>query len=306
MTRPFPTLHMDALAWTLLLALSVLWGGSFFFAKVALAEMPPLTLVLSRVAMAAATLHVVLALTGRRLPLDRRSLSGFALLGLFNNALPFGLIFWAQTHIASGLASILNALTPIATMLVAHALTSDERLSGGKIGGAVLGLAGVVLIVGPNALAGLTSDLLAQLACVAAAFSYGLAVVVARRMKGIEPIAIATGQLSASTLIMAPVAFLVETPLRLDPGAVTLASVLALAVASTAVAYILYFAVVKRAGATNAALVTLLVPATAVLLGSAFLAERLSPFAFAGMALIALGLLTIDGRLIRRRTWKGA
>jgi len=293
--------EMGAGAWGLLVTLSVLWGGSFFFAEVALAELPPLTVVLGRVALAALALLAALRIAGLRLPTDRRSLGRFAVMGGLNNMLPFSLIVWGQTEIAGGLAAILNATTPLFTVLLAHVLTADERFSGGRLAGVGLGFAGVVAMIGPAALAGLGASVLAQLAVLAAALSYACAGIYGRRFRGEPPLVTAAGQVTASALLLAPVALLAERPWTLPmPGLATIGALAGIALFSTALAYVIYFRVLARAGATNLLLVTFLIPASAILLGVLVLGEALTPAQLAGLALIGLGLAAIDGRPLRR------
>jgi drug/metabolite transporter (DMT)-like permease len=292
---------MAAREWALLLTLSVLWGGSFFFVGVAVRELPTFTIVASRVGLAALVLLLALRLAGLALLRDPRAWRAFLAMGLLNNALPFSLIVWGQAHVASGLASILNATTPLFTVLVAHLLTTDERLTAWRLVGVAVGFAGVVLMIGPDALRGFGSDVLAQLACLAAALSYACAGVYGRRFRamGIAPLQTAAGQLVASSLVLVPVALLLDRPWTLPmPGAGTWAAMVALAILSTAIGYILYFRILARSGATNVLLVTFLVPVSAILLGALVLDERLAARHFAAMALIGLGLACIDGRLL--------
>lgn len=296
----------------MLLGLSILWGGSFFFAKIAVAELPPLTLVLGRVALAALALHVVVLLSGRRMPLTREALLAFAIMGVLNNLIPFALIFWGQTRIASGVASILNATTPLFTVVVAHLLTRDEKASGGRLAGVLLGIGGVVVMIGPGAMGPLGRDGAAwgELAVLGAALSYAFAGVWGRRFRalGLDPLVAACGQLSASALLALPVVLLVDAPWTLPaPGGATWMALLALALASTALAYVLFFRVLAVAGATSISLVTFLIPVSAILLGSLFLGERLEVPHLAGMALIGLGLAAMDGRPWRllRASWAG-
>ena len=292
---------MSAREWLLLIALSGLWGGSFFFAKIAVADLPPLTLVLTRVGLAALALHAVMALSGRRWPWEARARFHLLAMGAINNVVPFGLIFWAQTHIASGLAAILNATTPLFTVLLARALTRDEPLTAGRLAGVVLGLGGVVVIVGPQALAGFDAHVLAALACLGGALSYAGAGIFGRRLAGLglAPMAAAAGQLGASTIIMLPIVLVHDRPWTLPaPDAAVAGAVVALALASTALAYVIYFRLLARAGAVNLLLVTLLIPVSALCLGAAFLDERLAAEQWAGMALIGLGLAVIDGRML--------
>ena len=293
-------LSMSAADWLLLIFLSVLWGGSFFFAKVAVEDLPPLTLALGRVAIAAAILAVLARLTGESLAPLARAWPAFAVLGLLNSALPFTLIFWGQTHIASGLASILNATTPIFTALVAHFATRDEKLTAAKLVGIGAGFGGVVAMLGPHLLTQVGIDLWAQLACLAAAMSYAVAGVYGRRLAQLPAMVVAAGQLIAATVMLAPLAALVDRPWRLaPPTAIALGALLALATLSTALAYVIYFRILARAGATNLLLVTFLIPVSAILLGTLVLGERLSLHHIVGMAIIAVGLAALDGRPAR-------
>ncbi len=292
---------MGAREWALLLTLSVLWGGSFFFIGVAVKAIPPFTLVVLRVGLAALALLLVVRALGLRLPREVSLWRAFFAMGLLNNLVPFSLIVWGQTQIASGLASILNATTPLFTVLVAHFLTQDEKLSGRRLTGVLTGFAGVAVIIGLDRLEGLGSNTLAQLAVLGATLSYAFAGVYGRRFRtlGVAPLVTATGQVSASTLMLLPLALLVDRPWSLAlPPLPVWGAVLGLALVSTALAYILFFRILAAAGATNVMLVTLLIPASAILLGALFLGERLAAGDFAGMALIFLGLAVIDGRLL--------
>lgn len=291
--------RMNRSDWTLLVALAVIWGGAFFFISVAVQSVQPLTYVWLRLSLAAAALWLFLSWRGEKLGLPRSVWGSMLLLALLNNVIPFALFGWGQTHIASGLASILNATTPIWGVVVAHLFTRDERMTPAKIAGVLLGFGGVAMMIGPTLASSLGNNALAQLACVAASLSYALAAVWARRFKamGLPPMAVTTGQLTVGALVMLPIALIVDQPwLRPLPGAGAWASILALAVVCTAFAYVLYFRLIDSAGATNALLVTLLVPPTAILLGAAFLGEALAPQDFLGLVLIALGLAAIDGR----------
>lgn len=300
---------MSAPEWTMLLGLSLLWGGSFFFNGVALSGLPPLTLVVLRVGLAALILNLVLRVAGLRLPRDRKVWAAFLGMGLLNNALPFCLIVWGQTHIASGLASILNATTPLFTVLLAHRLTADERMTSSRFAGVLIGFSGVAVMVGPAAFVSADTDGLAQVAVLGAALSYACAGIYGRRFRRMEvaPLATAAGQLTASALLLLPVAILVDRPWTLPAPAVAVASaVLGLAFLSTALAYVLYFRILATAGATNLALVTFLIPFSAILLGALVLGERLDPRHYIGMILIGCGLGAIDGRLLHRPGARGA
>ncbi len=294
---------MSAAHWLMLVALSVMWGGSFFFVEVAVDGLPPFTIVASRLVLAALVLNAVMLASGRRMPAQPRVWFAFAGMGLLNNMLPFTLIVWGQTHIAGGLASILNAATPVFAVLVAHWLTHDERMSFNRVAGVALGFTGVVVVIGPSALAGLGVNVLAQLAILGAALSYSFAGVFGRRFArwGVPPLAAATGQVSVSALVMLPLALAVDRPWTLSaPQPGVWAAVVALALLSTALAYIVYFHILAHAGATNILLVTFLVPVSAIALGALFLGERLAPHHFAGVVVLGLGLAAIDGRLLKR------
>jgi drug/metabolite transporter (DMT)-like permease len=293
---------MGLFEWGLLFILSILWGGSFFFSKFALAELPPLVIVLARVAIAAAALFIYLRATRQAIPTASATWIAFFGMGLLNNLIPFSLLFWGQTQITSGLASILNATTPVFSIIVAHFLTADERLTSNKIAGVALGFAGVAVLMAGNAVSSQALPYLALIACLTAALSYGFAGVFGRRFRqmGIAPAIGAFGQTAATTVMMVPIVVVFDAPWTLAaPSGLTIAAVLALGLVSTALAYIIFFHILAVGGATNSSLVTLLVPVSAILLGTLFLGERLAPNHIAGMALISLGLLSIDGRLFR-------
>ena len=291
--------RIDARDWSLLAALSVLWGGSFFFNGVVLRELPPFTLVLLRVALAAAILLPVLYARGLPLPRGWAGWQPFFLVALFNNVLPFSLIVMGQTHIPSGLASILNATTPLFTVMV-MAAAGEEKLHLRRVAGVIVGLIGVMILRG-SGLGFESGQGLGILLCLAAALSYGISALIARRsLADSPPLATATFQLMASSLMMAVVAGIFERPWQLPmPGAVTWLAVFGLAVLSTALAYIVFFQVLRRSGATNVMLVTLLVPVTAILLGSLVLGEYISLREIAGALVIGSALLLIDGRMLK-------
>lgn len=289
---------IDGQTWARLVLLSVLWGGSFFFNGVAVRELPPLAIVFVRVALAAALLWPVLTFSGLKYPSGLAAWWPFIGMGLLNNVIPMSLIVTGQTQIAAGMASVLNATTPIFTMLVLAA-SGDERLTGPRIVGVACGFAGVVVLRGE--IFAVTSDTLGMTLCVAAALSYGLAGLWGRRkLAGVPPLVSAAGQLTASGVMMAMLAAVIEQPWQLSvPGIATWLSLLGLASMSTAFAYILFFQILERSGATNVMLVTLLVPVTAILLGFVVLGERLGAREILGALLIASALLIVDGRILR-------
>lgn len=287
--------------WALLITLSIVWGGSFLFNSVALRELPPLTIVALRVGIAALALLVVLRSLGLQLPRTRKAWLAFAGMSALNNAIPFTLIVWSQTHIASGLASILNATTPLFTVVLANFLTTDEKMTGRRLLGVLVGFLGVAVMIGMAAMESLGAHVAAQVAVLAAAFSYACSGVYGRRFKamGLKPVMTATGQIVTSTILLVPVALFVDMPWRLPaPSIATVLSILALAMLSTSFAYILFFRLLATAGATNTGLVTFLIPVSAILFGALLLGEVLEAKHFAGMALIGIGLALIDGRAV--------
>lgn len=296
-TRPMTTAE-----WLLLIVLSILWGGSFLFNGILVRELPPFTIVTARVALAALALWTIVRISGHAVPRSREVCLAFFGMGILNNIIPFSLIVWGQTHIASGLASILNATTPLFAVLAAHLLTQDEKMTGSRLAGVLVGFLGVALMIGPSVLSDLGTNVLAQLAVLGAAVSYSIAGIFGRRFRrmGLPPLLPAAGQVTASAVLLLPVALIVDRPWTLAmPSAEAWAALFGLAFLATALAYVIFFRILATAGATNLMLVTFLIPVSAILLGALVLGEMLAPKHFAGMALIAVGLAAIDGRLLR-------
>ena len=296
---------MTPAEWGLLITLALLWGGSYFYIAIAIKVLPALTIVAFRVVLGAALLYLAVRATGAAMPRDGASWRAYFVMGFLNNVVPFSLIAWAQGHVASGLAAILNATTPLFAVVFAHYLTGDERMTGGRVAGLIVGFAGVVVMIGPDALGGMNSDLMAELALLLASVFYAVSPIYARRFgrAGHAPIVSATGQFTAAAVMMVPLTLVIDRPWTLPvPGAEVWAALIALAALSSAVAYIIYYRLLKTAGAVNLLLVTFLVPVSAILLGAVFLHERLALADFAGMGLIALGLAAIDGRPLRLLT----
>ena len=291
--------RIDARDWSLLALLSILWGGSFFFNGAALRELPPLTLVFLRVALGAAILLPLLRTRGIGFPKGVKGWTPFLAIGLSNNVIPFSLIVAGQTFIPSGLASILNATTPLFTVMV-MAAAGEEALQARRVAGVALGLAGVIILRGWGTETR-TGQALGILLCLGGALSYGFAALAARRLlKDSAPLGTATFQLVASTVMMAIVAAAVEQPWRLPmPDVTTWFAVLGLAVLSTALAYIVFFQILRSSGATNVMLVTLLIPVTAILLGWLVLDEPIAMREIAGAIVIGSALIVIDGRTLR-------
>jgi drug/metabolite transporter (DMT)-like permease len=290
---------MNARNWGLLLLLALLWGSSFFFYKVLVAVLPPITVVLGRVGIAAIAMNLWLAARGQAIPLSGKLWLRFLLLGFLNSSLPFVFIAWGETRISSGMASILNATTPIFMVAVAHWGTEDEKLSPGKAVGIVLGVLGVIVLVGPSAFGG-GGALWGELAVVGASCCYAFGGVYSRRFKGLSPLQAATGQMTGATLLLLPLSLLLDRPWTLAlPHADVWAAWLAIALVNTALAYVVYYRMVVSVGVTFISLVTFLIPIIALFLGAVFLDESVSMQALAGMAIIALGLAATDERLIR-------
>lgn len=294
-----PSHRMGLIEWSLLLSLSLIWGGSFLFGRMAVAEMPPITVAWVRVMIAAVVLAAIVAITRLAFP---KGLSGWApyfVMGAVNNVIPFTLIFWGQKEIGAGLAAVLNATTPLFAGILAHFFTTDEKLTVTKLTGVLIGVAGVAVLVGPTALAGLGAGAWPQLAVLGAAVSYGVAGLWGRRFRGTPPLVSACSQLACSTLILAPLALFVDGAHALSwPSLKVQFVILALAIICTSLAYVIFFTIVKRAGGTNVMLVTLLIPPSAILLGAIVLGESLSVGEIVGAAVIGLALLVIDGRVL--------
>jgi drug/metabolite transporter (DMT)-like permease len=289
---------MGITEWLLLGLLSVIWGGSFFFIEVAVADVTPFTLVLCRVGLASAVLLLICRLTGRRLPTERSLWGAFLVMGLLNNIVPFSLIAWSQQHIQSSLASILNATTPIFSVVLAHFLTREERLTLNRGTGVLLGWLGVALLIGVASLEGVDLQIAGYAAVLGAALCYACAAIFGRRFRGLPPVTVTTGMLCCSTVSLIPLALIFEQPFALHPGPAAWGAILGLSLVSTVAAYMIYFKILATAGATNILLVTFLIPISAILLGVLILGERLEWNAVGGMLLIFAGLIAIDGRLL--------
>jgi drug/metabolite transporter (DMT)-like permease len=293
--------------WALLAGLALVFGSAFFLQKLALASYGPLSAALGRVALGALMLCCLAALRGRRLPGRPGIYLCLLVMGALNNAIPFSLICWGQTHIDSGLAAVLNATTPIFTVLAAHA-AGQERLTPRRVAGVGLGFLGVAVLIGPASLTRLDPANLGAIAVLAAAASYAAAGIWGRRLSELPIEVAAGGMLTGSTLLLLPLALVLEHPWRVAPTTESLAAIAALGCLSTAVAYLIYFRVLRRAGPTNLLLVTFLLPVVALALGSTFLGERLEVRDLAGLFLILGGLAAIDGRpmALARRAFKAS
>ena len=285
-------------AWIDIVMLATIWGASFLSIKIGLSELPVLTLVAHRVFWAALVLWGFVLWRGLALPRDRRVWSAFAVMGLLNNAIPFALMAWGQQFIETGLTSIYNAATAVFAVVVAAMLFSDERLTARRGLGVLLAFAGVSVSIGLDALSGVDIRSVAQLAVLAGALSYAFAAAWARaKLSGLKPEIAAMGMLTGSSLLLVPLAILVDGAPRVPRSPVTFAAIGYFSILGTAVAYLLYYRVVAAAGSGNAMIVTLLIPPVAIVLGAVVLGEKLGPNALVGFGLLALGLIVMNGRL---------
>lgn len=298
-----PNLSMRPLDWGMLIVLSIFWGGSFLFVGIAVSDFPAITIAFLRVIIGTVFLWLVLISMRLKMPTKPRLWASFLVMGALNGAVPFSLIAWGQSHIASGLASILIAGTPLFAVVGAHFATTDERMTGGRLAGVLFGLLGVIVLIGPEALGGFGTGLFGQIAIILAAALYASASIYGRRFskQGVPPLVVATGQVSAANILLLPMVLLIDKPWQLAaPSALSWAAVGSLGVISTGVAYLIYFRVLAAAGATNLMLVNFLVPVTAIVLGIMVLNEVLLIQHIAGMLLIATGLALMDGRVLAK------
>ncbi len=299
--QPASSLTMTPLTWAMLLLLSLCWGGSFFFIGVAVTELPTFTIVALRVGLAALALWAVVLASATAMPWNLPFWRAIAVMAVINSVLPFVLIVWGQSHVPSSLTSIFIATTPLFGVLLAHFMTSDERMTVPRVVSVVCGFAGVVVLIGPGLIGELGADLLAQLAILGGAVCYALSGVYGRRFSrdSVSPLATATGQLTVSTVLLLPLALCIDRPWTLAmPSLAASAAVLGVALVSTAFAFLLYFRILATAGANNLLLVNFLVPVSAILLGVSILNESLKTEHIIGMALIFIGLALRDGKLL--------
>jgi drug/metabolite transporter (DMT)-like permease len=292
---------MTTRAWIELLTLSLIWGGSFLSVEFTLRELSVLWSVAHRVIWAALALWIYVLIRGLTIPRSLKTWAAFLGMGVLNNVLPFSLITYGQVFIESGLASILNGATALFGVVLAAIVFRDERLTANKIAGVLLGFAGVSLAVGPSALAGFGFHAIGQIAVLGGALSYALAGVFARKaLSGMSGPMAAAGMLTASSLIILPLAYFIDGPPKTDLAPATLIALVYYALFATAFAYVLYYRVLSMAGSANLLLVTLFLPFVAIFLGALVLQERLASSVFAGFGLITLGMIVLDGRLIAR------
>lgn len=280
----------------LLFILGAIWGTSFLFIKIVVAEVGPMTLVAGRLGLAAVLMWGILQLRRTPLPKGRRIWSTYAVIGLLNGALPFSLISWGEQFIPSGWAALLQATTPIFTILLAHLLTRDDRLNWGKALGVTLGFCGIGLLMFPEVRQGATASVWGMLAIVGSSICYAMSSIFARRrLVGQDPMASAAGQFTMGFMYMLPLAFLLEQPLQIMPSWRALGSWVALSVIGTVIAYAIYYTLLDRTSATFTIMVTYIVPINGLVLGALVLGEHLS-----SMLVISLGLVLSGILLVRR------
>ncbi|WP_227286082.1 DMT family transporter [Boseongicola sp. H5] len=294
------TLRLSYRAWAEMTLLGVIWGASFLSIKLALSEVPVMTLVAHRVFWACLLLWAYVIWRGLAVPRSPRIWGAFLVMGLLNNIIPFSLMAWGQQFIETGLTSIFNAATAVFGVLVAAMVFRDERLTLRRGLGVTIAFFGVVVAIGFESLADFDIRSLAQLAIVAGTLSYAVAAAWARvHLVGLPPQVAAAGMLTGASLVMVPLAWMIDGAPKMPTDPVTFAAIGYFAAFGTAIAYLLYYRILAMAGSGNAMLVTLLIPPVAILLGAAVLGERLDPSAFAGFALLAAGLLILDGRALQ-------
>ncbi len=276
--------------WSLLLALVAMWGSAFMFMKIAVATVAPATLVASRLVLGAAILYAILRARGLALPPPGRRWLPLIALAILGNCLPFFLIAWGQQTIDSALAGILISAMPLATMVLAHFFVPGEHVTRYRALGFVVGFAGIVVLMGPAALTGLGGEALAQAAVLAGALCYAGNSVLARRAVAGDFLVASTAVLAAASVLMVPVALLLDRPWTATPGAGSIAAIVWLGIGPTALATLLYFRLIAAAGPTFMAIVNYLSPIVALLAGMLLLNEQPGPTAIGGLLLILLGI----------------
>jgi drug/metabolite transporter (DMT)-like permease len=295
---PATGFRMATRDWLMLLLCSVCWGSAYTFNKLIIPEIAPLTITAGRLAIACVFLTALVRLSGHVLPPFGRAWLPFFVFTLFSNVIPFVMVLKGQKETASGLAAVLGATTPLFLIILAHLFTTDERMEPRKLAGVLVGIIGVAVVMGADALAGWSTALGAKLLLVAASVLYAIGAVYSKRLVGHPPLVIAAMQMTCGLLISAPMALLIDQPwTQAMPSQRALLALAGTAIIGSSFAAVTYFHVLRRAGATNAMFVTLLVPVTPILLGGMLYGERLLLRELAGATIIAAALLIIDGRL---------
>jgi drug/metabolite transporter (DMT)-like permease len=278
----------------LLFALSAIWGSSYMLIKLGLETVPPVTVAAVRITFGALALLLVMQLRGHRLPIIGRGWIPFVIMAIFGSALPFSLIAWGETHITSSLTTILLGVVPVSTMLLAHLFTQDERFTRAKVGGLVAGFIGLVVIIGPDALAGIRHGVVGQAAIVAAALCYAVSIVYARRMRHILPLVNSACTMTAAAIIIMPFSLIMDRPWLLAPSITSMTALAVLGVLGTGLAALIFFRLIAGAGATFTSMINYLIPLVGVTWGGLFLGEELPLSALLGLALILSGVALIN------------
>jgi len=290
---------MNARDWLRLLVLSLVWGATFLFVSLALRGTPGFTLVFLRVALAAAGFWVFIVASGRRMPRDRRLWGQFLVSGLITNAIPFSLIAWEQTQVEGGIAAVMNAMTPCFVVLLAHFLTKDEKATVQKAVGVLVGFLGAYVLLSPEIDGAVSMRGLGMIAGLTASVAHAAAGIYGKRFVGLSPLVAATGMLTGASLWLLPVSLIVDRPWEtVQPSLVAAGAVGALGL-GTVIAYLLYYRILRSAGATNLMLATLLGPVWATILGAVVIGEAVYATSIAGMIIIVVGLSIMDGRVLR-------
>ena len=282
----------------LLAALATLWGASYTFIRIGVATIPPITLIAGRTLIAGLLLVVIMRWQGVRLPTDAATWRRFLFQACLNSVIPWTMVAWGERTLDAGLATILNSTSPIFTFFLTFAVTRHEAVTSRKLLGVVSGMAGICLIVGVEALAGFGEQLTAQIVTVLAAICYAGATIFGRGFKGLDPMAPAAGSLLCGAAILIPLSLAVDRPWTLHPSMGSMLALLALAVFSTALAFVIYFRLIQTLGSVGTTAQAYLRVPIGVALGVLFLGERLSPTAWIGLACVVIGVaaMTIPAR----------
>jgi drug/metabolite transporter (DMT)-like permease len=286
----------------LLLILGTIWGSSYLFIKVAVAEVPVMTLIAGRLLLAAIILWVLLWVLGQSMQRSRSLWRAYAVMGILSGTLPYSLIAWGEQYIPSSLAALLQATMPIFTVILATFLAGDEPMTWTRVLGVIVGFVGVGVLMAPDVRQGLQANLLGQLAVVLSSASYAGAAVFARKaLRGQPPLASTTGQMTMGALFTLPLSLLIDRPFDLSPSLPATASWLGLTVLGTVIAYIIYYALIDRTSATFVSTVTYIIPIIGLVLGALVLGEPLTPVLAGSSVLILLGVLLVRARPTERR-----
>jgi drug/metabolite transporter (DMT)-like permease len=295
-TTSAPSFRMGSFEWLMMLACAFCWGSAYIFNKVAIAELPSLTITASRLLLAALLLQLLCRMRGIQLPWSGRAWAPFFVYTIFSNVAPFLFVLHGQKETAAGLAAVIGSSTPLFVILLAHVWTHDEKLRGRKIVGVLVGLVGVAVVIGSEALS-FDGPMIAKGSLLVASMLYAIGAIFAKRLTRYEPMALAAMQMTAGFIVALPLALLIDLPWQLPmPSSMAMGAIAGTAVIGSSLAAITYFHVLRRAGATNAMLVTLLVPITPIVLGALLFGERLQAREILGGLIVAAALVIIDGR----------